>query len=62
MRMKLKNKGLEDELEYQNNGIVIMKPNLAREQEKIDKIPKELVETRINNIGLRTQLEEAKRI
>ena len=34
MRMKLKNKGLEDELEDQNNEIGILKSNLSREQEK----------------------------
>ena len=33
MRMKLKNKGLEDELEDQNNKIGRVKSNLAREQE-----------------------------
>ena len=62
MRMKFKNKNLEDELENQNNEIGRLKSELAREQEKIDKIPKELEETRRNNIGLRTQLEEEKRI
>ena len=39
MRMKLKNKGLEDELEDQNNEIGRLKSNLSREQEKIDKNP-----------------------
>ena len=34
MRMKLKNKGLEDELEYQNNEIGRLKSNLSSEQEK----------------------------
>ena len=34
MRMKLKNKGLEFELEDQNNEIGRLKSNLAREQEK----------------------------
>ena len=42
MRMKLKNKGLEDELEDQNNEIGRLKSNLEREQEKIDKIPTEI--------------------
>ena len=34
MRMQIKNKGLEDELEDQNNEIGRLKYNLAREQEK----------------------------
>ena len=42
MRIKLKNKGLEYELEYQNNEIGILKSNLSREQENIDKIPTEI--------------------
>ena len=62
MRMKLKNKGLEDELEDLNNEIGRLKSNLAREQEKIDKIPTELEEIRRVNVGLKTQLEEANRI
>ena len=57
MRMKLKNKGLEFELEDQNNEIGRLKSNLAREQEKIDKIPIELEEIRRVNVGLKTQLE-----
>ena len=60
MKMKFKNKNLEDELENQNNEIGRLKSELAREQENIDKSPKELEDTRRNNIGLRTQHEEAK--
>ena len=62
MRMKLKNKGLEDELEDQNNEIGRLKSNLAREEEKNDNIPTELEEIRRVNVGLKTQLEEANRI
>ena len=54
MRMKLKNKNMEDELENQNNEIGRLKSKLAREQENIDKIPKEIEVKRRNNIGLRT--------
>ena len=53
---------MEDELENQNDEIGRLKSKLAREKEKIDKIPKELEETRRNNIGLGARLEEAKRI
>ena len=62
MRMKFKNKNLDDKLENQNNKIGRLKSKLAREQEKIDKSHKELEETWKNNIGLRTQLNENKRI
>ena len=34
MRPKLKNKGLENDVEDQNNEIGILKSNLEREQEK----------------------------
>ena len=51
MRMKIKNKGLEDELEYQKNEIGILNSNLAREEEKIDNISTELEEIRRVNIG-----------
>ena len=56
MRMKFKNKNLEDGLENQNNEIGRLKSELANEQGKIDKSPKEIEEIR------RNQLEEAKRI
>ena len=62
MRMKLKKKGFEDELEDQNNEIGRLKSNLAREQEKIDKIHTELEDIRRVNVGLNTRLEEANRI
>ena len=62
MRMKLKNKGLEDELEDQNNETGRLKSKLEREQENIDKIPIYIEEIRRVNVGLKTQLEEANRI
>ena len=60
LRVKLKKKYLEYDLEDQNNKIERLNLELARQQENIGKIPKVLEEKRRNNIGLRTQVEDAK--
>ena len=62
MRLKLKNKDLQDELEDQNDEVRRLKTKLAKEQGESGKDPKELEATRKTNIDLKTQLEETKRV
>ena len=62
MRLKLKNKDLQDELEDQNDEVRRLKTELAKEQGEFGKDPKELEATRKTNIDLKTQLEETKRV
>ena len=53
---------MQDELEDQSHEVGRLKIKLAKEQEEMCKNPKQLEETRGVSIGLKTQLEEDKRI